>query len=192
MIATSRSTLSVIALLTSFVASAAQATDFNKQVYPILNTKCSECHNSKKGKTKGDFAIDRREDMEKQVKAGKPEASSLLISTSLPSDDDDVMPPKGKNRLTPAELAVLKAWITEGASFEGGAAAPTAAPVAAGAAAGGVMTWTNTAGKALQAEFDRMEGDAVVIKTADGQYFKVPLASLSAESQAQAKKAGGM
>ena len=54
------------------------------------------------------------------------------------------------------------------------------------------MTWTNTAGTALQAECDRIEGDAVVIKTADGTYYKVPLANLSADSQAQAKKAGGM
>jgi hypothetical protein len=53
------------------------------------------------------------------------------------------------------------------------------------------MNWTNTAGKSIQAVFDRMEGDAVVIKTADGTFFTVPLANLSPESQAQAKKAAG-
>ncbi len=192
MIVTRRSTLSLVAVVSGLAASVAQATDFAKQVYPILNSKCAECHSEKKGKTKGDFAIDRKEDMAKQVKAGAPEKSSLIISVSLPSDDEDVMPPKGKNRLTAAELTTLKAWITEGASFEAGGGTPPAAPAVAGAAAGGVMTWTNTAGKPLQAEFDRMEGDAVVLKTADGQYYKVPLANLSAESQAQAKKSGGM
>ena len=87
----------------------------------------------------------------------------------------------------------MKAWITEGASFTGGGAAP-AAPAAAPAAAapaGAAQSWTNTAGKALQAAFDRLEGDAVVLKTADGKYYTVPLANLSPESQAQAKKAAG-
>lgn len=175
-----RTPLLAIAAL-AFTASA-NATDYAKQVFPILNQKCAECHSEKKGKTKGDFAIDRMDDMKKQVKAGSPDASSIVISVTLPDDDEDVMPPKGKNRLTPAEVGILKAWITEGASFEAGGAAP---------AAGGAMTWTNTAGKAIQAEFDRIDGDAVVIKTADGTYFKVPLSGLSPESQAQAKKAAG-
>lgn len=179
-----RTSLLAIAAL-AFTASA-NATDFAKQVFPILNQKCAECHSEKKGKTKGDFAIDRIDDMKKQVKAGSPDASSLVVSVTLPDDDDDVMPPKGKNRLTPAEVGIIKAWITEGASFEAGGAAPAAAP-----AAGGAMTWTSSAGKAIQAEFDRMDGDAVVIKTADGTYFKVPLSGLSPESQAQAKKAAG-
>ena len=102
------------------------------------------------------------------------------------------MPPKGKNMLTPAEVKVLKDWIQEGASFEAAGAKPAAAPTAApAAAAGGVMAWTNTAGKSIQALFDRLEGDAVVVKTADGTFYTIPLANLSPESQAQAKKAGG-
>jgi hypothetical protein len=89
--------------------------------------------------------------------------------------------------MTPAEVKVLKDWIQEGASFEAAGAAPTAAAPAAGAA----QTWTNTAGKSLLALFARLEGDAVVVKTADGTYYTIPLANLSPESQAQAKKAGG-
>jgi Planctomycete cytochrome C len=161
----------------------ATATDFTKQVLPILNAKCSSCHSEAKGKTKGDFAIDRMDDMKQQVKAGSPDKSSIVVSVTLPDDDEDVMPPKGKNRLTPAEVATLKAWITEGASFTAGAPATAAAP-----AAGGPKSWTNTAGKTIQAELDRVDGDAVVLKTADGQFYRVPLANLDAASQAQAKQ----
>jgi hypothetical protein len=179
-----RSPLFVVAAFT--VAVSAQATDFKTQVFPILNQKCAECHSAAK-KVKGKFDIGKPEDFAKHVSAGKPDVSGIVLNVTAPADDEDVMPPKGKNMMTPAEVGLLKAWIQEGASFEAGGAAPAApAPTA-----GGAMTWTNTAGKALQAEFDRLEGDMVVIKTADGTFYKVPLAGLSAESQAQAKKAGG-
>jgi uncharacterized membrane protein len=121
----------IIAALCGAVTFQAQAVDFAKQVFPILNSKCSECHSEKKGKTKGDFAIDRKEDIHSNVKAGSPDASSLVITVTLPKDDEDVMPPKGKNMLTPAEVKVLKDWIQEGASFEAAGAAPTAAAPAA-------------------------------------------------------------
>jgi hypothetical protein len=183
----------IAAALCGFVAAQATAVDFAKQVFPILNSKCAKCHSEKKGETKGVFAIDRMDDMKKQVKAGSPDASSLVNSITLPDDDEDVMPPKGKGtRVSPAEVKLIKQWIMEGASFEAGGAKPAAAPAAPTAAAGGPMTWTNTSGGSLQGEFQRMEGDAVVIKKAsDGVFYKVPLASLSPESQAQAKKAAG-
>lgn len=167
------------------LTSSASAVDFARQVMPILNQKCAECHSEAKGKTKGDFAIDRKDDVAKSVKAGSPDASNLVIVVTEPDDSDDVMPPKGKNRLSANEVATLKAWITEGASFEAGGAAP-AAP-----AAGSAQNWTNTSGKSILALFDRLDGDAVVLKTQDGTFYRVPLANLDAASQAQAKAAGG-
>jgi mono/diheme cytochrome c family protein len=170
---------------------AASAVDYKSQVFPILNQKCSECHSVAKDKIKGKFAIDRLEDMQKHVKAGEPVKSTLVYTVTLPDDDEEVMPPKGKNRLTPAEVTLLKTWIQEGASFEGGAPpAPTTAP-AAPAAAGGILSWTNTEGKAIQAAFDGLQGNDVVLKTADGARHAYPMDKLSPESQAQAKKLAG-
>jgi mono/diheme cytochrome c family protein len=188
--------LFAVALIT---ATRASAVDYASQIAPILNQKCSECHNAKRGKTKGDFAIDRLEDMKKQVKAGNPQASSLLVTISLPDDDDDVMPPKGKNRVTPPQVALIRQWITEGASFEKGGATPPAAPAtptttgAPATAAGETFTmWTNSAGTTLEAAFVSMEGtDKVLLKVkATGQVHRVPLSSLSAESQELAKRGG--
>jgi hypothetical protein len=177
-------TLSLLAL-----ANFAHATDFKKDVFPILSRKCAECHSVGK-KTKGDFAIDRKEDMEKQFKAGESAKSSIVITVQLPDDDEDVMPPKGKNRFTPAEVATLKAWIDEGGSFDA-SSAPPAAPAAA-PAAGGVVAWTNNAGKTLQASFQGMDGaDRVLLKAEDGTVYTYPMANLSPESQEQAKKMAG-
>jgi mono/diheme cytochrome c family protein len=165
------------------LASSASAVDYKSQVFPILNQKCAECHSVAKDKIKGKFAIDRVDDMKKHVKAGEPTKSTLVYTVTLPDDDEEVMPPKGKNRLTPAEVTLLKSWIQEGANFEAGAAPATAA--------GGVLFWTNTEGKAIQASFEGMQGADVVLKTADGTRHAFPLSKLSPESQAQAKKLAG-
>lgn len=167
----------------------AAAVDYKSQVFPILNQKCSECHSVARDKIKGKFAIDRLEDMQKHVKAGEPAKSTLVYTVTLPDDDEEVMPPKGKNRLTPAEVTTLKTWIQEGASFEAGAAPATATSPAAGA--GEILSWTNTEGKAIQAAFEGLQGNDVVLKTADGARHAYPLSKLSAESQAQAKKLAG-
>ncbi len=184
-----RSSLLVTAIATVFAASSASAVDFKSQLLPVLNQKCAECH-SKAKKVKGKFDINVPEDWAKQVNVAKPDASGIMNNVTAADDSDDVMPPKGKNKMTPPQVAMLKQWIQEGASFTPGGAKPGGAPAAA-PAAGGPMNWTNASGKAIKADFDRLEGDAVVLKAADGKYYSVPLANLDAASQAQAKKAAG-
>jgi Planctomycete cytochrome C len=178
-------------------ALSASAVDFTKEVKPIFNQKCYACHAVSKGKTKGDLALDTPERLAEVIKPGgqiipgDPAKSSLLTSCKLPDDDDDSMPPKGKNRLTPAELITLETWIKEGASMTGGAAPPVAAaPPAAAPTTGGTQSWTSNDGKAIQATFMGLQGDGVLLKMAgNGETFLVPLARLSADSQAQAKAA---
>jgi hypothetical protein len=178
-------------------ALSASAVDFTKEVKPIFNQKCYACHAVSKGKTKGDLALDTAERLAEVIKPGgqiipgDPAKSSLLTSCKLPDDDDDSMPPKGKNRLTPAELITLETWIKEGASMTGGAAPPVAAaPPAAAPTTGGTQSWTSNDGKAIQATFMGLQGDGVLLKMAgNGETFLVPLARLSADSQAQAKAA---
>jgi len=184
--------LIALVLSAGLLSGPAAAVDFKSQIMPILNNKCSKCHSEAKGETKGSFAVDNLSDMKKEVRAGKPEASNLIQIITLPDDDDDVMPPKGKGtRVSPAEVALIKQWIMEGASFEAGGASP-AAPGGAPAPAPAIATWKNADGtKSIQAIYERMEGDAVVLRMAGNKYVKVPLASLSAESQAMAKQAAG-
>jgi len=178
-------------VLTASAVLNAGATDFKTQVLPLLQKKCADCHSEAK-KVKGKFDINKTDNYADNVKAGSPDVSKLYTSITAPDDDDEVMPPKGKNKMTAPEAAIIKAWITEGASFAAGGAKPAApAPASAPPAGAAPQSWTNTAGKAITAAFDRLEGEAVVLKGADGVYYTVPLANLSPESQAQAKKAAG-
>lgn len=185
----------IVAALVSSSLLSASAVDFTKDIKPIFTQKCYACHAVSKGKEKGDVALDTPEKLAEVIKPGghivpgDPTKSTLFLSVKLADDDDEVMPPKGKNRLTPSEVTALETWIKEGASLTGGGGAP-AAPASAPAAS--VQTWTSSDGKAIQASFAGMKDGAVLLKMAsNGEVFQVPLSRLSAESQAQAKAAGG-
>jgi len=197
-----------IAIL-SAQASIVSAVDFKSQVAPVLKQYCYKCHSEAEKKEKGKLTLDNLTKFATKVGAGKmiipgdAAGSSFMKSLELPKDDDDHMPPAKETQMTDAHIAIIKAWITEGASFEAGKAGPAPAPAAApamaddaamgGGTAGGapsVQTWTNTAGQSIQATFIRMEGESVVIQRADGQAFILPLEKLSPESQALAKKGG--
>jgi len=174
------------------LSSTASAVDFNTQIAPIFRNKCYACHSVTK-KVKGKLALDNDKISEqigpgKNIIPGEAMKSTLFVSCTLPSDDADVMPPDGKNRLTDPEVDLLKSWITEGASLTGGGAAPAAA-TAAMPAAGGLMKWTSSDGKVIEASFERLEGDGVVLTMPGKGSFLVPLARLSPESQEQAKSA---
>ena len=175
----------------------ARAVDFKSQVAPVLKQYCYKCHSEAEKKEKGKLVLDTlkrfgdRIAEGKIIVAGKGDTSSFYTALNLPKDDDDHMPPSKDPQPNAAQIALIKQWIDEGASLTGGkaAAAPTA-PAAPAAAGGGMLNWTSSDGKVIQAKFVKLDGDNVVIQRADGQTFSVPLSRLSPESQAQAKKGG--
>lgn len=192
----SHSTMKSLLYALVLTATTASAVDFKTQIAPIFRTKCYACHSVTK-KVKGKLALDD-DKLPEQIGAGKNiipgEAmkSTMFVNCTLADDDSDVMPPEGKNKLTAAELDLFKNWINEGASLTGGGAAPAAAPAAAmpAAAAGGVLKWTNTEGKTIEAEFMGLQGDSVLLKIpSTGTTHILALSKLSPESQAQAKAA---
>jgi uncharacterized membrane protein len=95
---------------------------FQNVILPILEAKCNKCHNA--DKSKGDLRMDTHEllikggqdDKVKSVVPGKPDDSLVIKRIALPNDDDDHMPPDGKDQATKEETALLKWWIQEGAS----------------------------------------------------------------------------
>lgn len=92
--------------------------DFAKSVRPILEKTCLECHGA--AKDKGDLRLHTKAAaLAHVIVPGKPEESELFKRVSLPKDHDDVMPPKG-DPLTPEQVAVLKAWIAQGADWPEG------------------------------------------------------------------------
>ena len=91
--------------------------DFARDVQPVLAKHCVSCHGAEK--QKAGLRLDVKSaamlggDSGAVIVAGKAEQSKL-IHVVRGDDPDEVMPPKG-DRLSAAEVALLKKWIDEGA-----------------------------------------------------------------------------
>src|SRR5687767_4990518 len=94
--------------------------DFDRQVRPIFESRCYECHGEKKQKS--GIRFDQRESVLQGGDSGKPlmiagkSGDSILIQRVTTSDPDEVMPPKGE-RLAAEQITLLKTWIDEGAPW---------------------------------------------------------------------------
>lgn len=126
-----RPTFALIPALAMLSATSGRAAvGFEKQILPIIEAKCLNCHkapheeNGKKKEPKGELRLDAAWSMLKGgehgvvLKPGKSDSSDMYLFTVLPKDDDDFMPPKG-DPLTAEEAKLLKTWIDEGADFGG-------------------------------------------------------------------------
>ncbi|MFT5130765.1 MAG: hypothetical protein ACI8W8_004396 [Rhodothermales bacterium] len=126
--------LGIAALILAFAPST-HAVDFEKEIWPIIETSCVKCHmapykDPKRGRTKNpkaglrfdtaEFIMKGAEEeegeWEKVIVPGKPSDSSFYTLITLDEDHDDVMPPKG-DLLTKAQQELIKKWITDGAKF---------------------------------------------------------------------------
>lgn len=117
-------------LLLATTLPAQAAVDFQKQILPILEKRCLECHkapfeeNGRIKKPKGDLRLDAAWAMLKGGETGPAlvpgdlKKSYLYEVITLPEDDDMFMPPKG-GPLSQEQVSLLKEWIESGADFGG-------------------------------------------------------------------------
>ncbi|WDE95700.1 hypothetical protein PQO03_08215 [Lentisphaera profundi] len=102
--------------------------NFEKQLWPILERSCLDCHNKerivdgKRKKPKGGLRIDSPKMImygakgDPIITSGDAGGSSFYHLTILDKDDDDIMPAKG-DLLTKSETDLIKDWINQGAHF---------------------------------------------------------------------------
>jgi mono/diheme cytochrome c family protein len=101
----------------------AKAFDFDKDIRPLLEASCVECHGAEK--QKGGFRLDTREMLLKggdngdAVKLGKS-ADSPLVHHVARLDEDMAMPPKKEKALTAEQVGLLRTWIDQGARYPEG------------------------------------------------------------------------
>ena len=93
--------------------------DFVRQVQPILQSACYECHGPKKHK--GKLRLDSRPLAMHGGGSGRAivpgdSGKSYLIQRVLGRGDEDRMPLK-HDPLSDEQIAVLRAWIDQGAEW---------------------------------------------------------------------------
>ena len=92
---------------------------FTDAVMPILQTKCTSCHNP--SKKKGGLLLTDHAVILRGGKSGvglvpgDPSGSELFRRVSLPSDHKEFMPTDGKAPLTDDQRDILEWWIEKGA-----------------------------------------------------------------------------
>lgn len=126
-----------LSLLLLFLAAPALAqstdkkkVDFEKQIWPILEKNCIECHaaehvdeGGRTKKPKGKIELDSKDGIGKAkrgklVVPNKADESLLLDVISLPADDEDRMPPAKKGPpLASEQIELIERWIDQGADF---------------------------------------------------------------------------
>lgn len=84
------------------------AADFAREVHPVLQRACFECHGAEQGR--GGLRLHERRAM---MKADRQE---ILRRVSLPRTDKDAMPRRGEP-LKLHEIAALRSWIEAGAQW---------------------------------------------------------------------------
>ncbi|MCA9079044.1 MAG: DUF1553 domain-containing protein [Planctomycetaceae bacterium] len=110
----------IAAVATEVGESSQSAVDYHRDIQPILETHCYDCHQG--GKAKGGLQLDDRasllrggESEEPAVVPGQADHGTLL--QRITSDDEaTIMPPKGE-RLSAAEVGLLSRWIADGAHW---------------------------------------------------------------------------
>jgi hypothetical protein len=101
----------------------AESIDFSKQIRPILSENCFFCHGPDDKKREADLRLDDEAAAKKNndgviaVVPGDPEKSAL-IQRIVSTDPDEVMPPPKQHKtISPAQVALLKEWIKQGAKW---------------------------------------------------------------------------
>src|SRR5262245_53027218 len=93
--------------------------EFNRDVRPILADKCFACHGPDKGHRKADLRLDTADALKSgAVAPGKPDESELIARVTTDRPARRMPPPKTGKTLTPAEVAVLRRWVEQGAEYQ--------------------------------------------------------------------------
>lgn len=97
---------------------------FNRDIRPILSENCFQCHGQDRAHREAKLRLDEFESATQDrdgffaIVPGKPEQSEM-IARILSDDESERMPPEESNKhVSPAQVALLKQWISEGAVYE--------------------------------------------------------------------------
>lgn len=122
--------LAFLALFASAQAELPAKIEFNRDIRPILAENCFHCHGPDPGSRKvglrfdteaGFFAVRKNKDGSEEpptIIKGQS-AKSELYARIIATDPDEIMPPPKEHKtVKPHEVALIKAWIDQGAPWQ--------------------------------------------------------------------------
>ena len=107
----------VFLFLLSCLTRAQAAPDFNRDVRPILASRCFKCHGMDDKARKADLRFDLRASALEVITPGQPDKSEF-IKRLFTHDENEIMPPPAaKIPLTDKEKQTLREWVQNGAPY---------------------------------------------------------------------------
>jgi len=116
--------LAAFALSTNVFAQTPARIDFEREIRPILSENCFQCHGPDSAARQAGLRLDRHDTAAAARPGGAPivpgnAAASLLYQRISDPDPGFRMPPAESRRsLTPAQIALLRRWIDQGAPWQ--------------------------------------------------------------------------
>ena len=95
---------------------------FNRDIRPLLSSKCYQCHGPDEADRQADLRLDKANDDladREVIVAGAPDASELIRRISSTDPDEVMPPPEAKLELTEEEKQLFRLWIKQGGEFQG-------------------------------------------------------------------------
>ncbi len=196
--------------LLALFATRCLALDYQRDILPIFEKKCFDCHSAGAKELKGGLRLDDEGHLYKRfakndlVIPGDWDASYLFVSVVIPPGEDGTMPPEGKGeRLSEQEIRTVAQWIHEGARIgrEKGKQGPVEMEPARilkfrdglllkeGEEAAPEETkpvwedWTNLEGRKITARYIKLENGKVSFELKGDKKADYPLEQLSEESR---------
>ncbi len=111
----------LIAQETKTGRAASRSVDYSRDILPVLSQRCFACHGPDETAREAGLRLDVREAaVDYAIAPGDPAESPVFQRISSEDADLRMPPPASKKpRLTPSEVALVKAWIEQGATYDG-------------------------------------------------------------------------
>ena len=201
-------------LILALLASPSFGLDYKRDVMPIFEEKCSDCHSEKASKIKGGLRLDDEDHFfngfpkNDVVVPGDWDASYLFVTLVMPRHEKGSMPPEDKGEpLTEKEIMTVAQWIHEGAKigrengekgsdemepskilkFHNGRLLKEGEQLPPEAKEPDWEDWTNAKEQKITAKFLGLKDGKVSFELKGGKKVEYPLEQLSRESQDRIK-----
>jgi uncharacterized membrane protein len=92
--------------------------DFNQQVRPFFAEYCYQCHGN--GQQRGGVHLDVKASTLMHITPGNPDRSDVYRAMTRSMGASDHMPPVSQEQPEDNDIAMIKQWITEGATWPDG------------------------------------------------------------------------
>ena len=114
----------VLLLLILVSALSAEEIRFNRDIRPILSENCFFCHGQDPKHREAKLRLDVRAEALLEHDSGfaivptHPEKSEIIKRLLTHNPDDQMPPPASNRKVTPAQIELIKRWISQGAPYE--------------------------------------------------------------------------